>query len=193
MLLCTLLTFALCADPKIPAALAFDDLTVPIVWSPLPVRSCMGLGATPSPADALIETAVSITGGGSESGNVSGRVVFKLASAKIEMSMFSWPRMSLNERAQMLAVYRATLWHEAGHLLTARSSIAAENARPESTIAASSRAAFLALARERADAALARVNVDQDGYDDMTEHGLHQAAAPPPLVGADAVARCDSP
>jgi hypothetical protein len=192
LLLCTLVTFALCADPKMPAAISFDTLTVPIAWTSLPMRTCMGLNATSKPADAEIQTAVSVAGGYSDAGPYSGRVTLTVAGAKIELSMFSWPRMTANERRQLLSVYRATLWHELGHLITARMSIAAENARPENTVTASSRAEFAALARARADAAFARVDADQNAYDDLTEHGIRQAEAPLPLGGADTVARCDA-
>jgi hypothetical protein len=152
----------------------------------------MGLNGTSKPADAEIETGVSVTGGYSDNGQYSGRVTFELASAKIEMSIFSWPRMTANERRQLQSVYRATLWHEIGHVVTAQTSIAVENARPENSVAASLRADFVAQTHARADAAFARVNADQNRYDDLTEHGIEQDQAPPPLTGADTVARCDS-
>ena len=85
VLLCTVLTFALCANPSVGAALAFDDLTVPIVWTRLDMPSCMGLGATATAADAQLETEVSIEGGAALAGTHTGRVVLRLSSAKIDV------------------------------------------------------------------------------------------------------------
>jgi len=189
---CTLLTFALCADPKVPAALTFGDLTVPIVWSSAAMRSCMDLGATRTPADAQLETVMSIAGGDRASENYAGRVVLKLQSAKIEMTAFTWPKMSARERKQIRAIYRATLWHELGHLVTARASIAAENARADNLVTADSRGDFVGQMQAHRDAAFERFNADQTSYDAATEHGIRQDAAPPPLNGADTVAQCDA-
>ena len=174
------------------AAISFDTLTVPIVWTPLPMGTCMGLNRTSKPADAEIQTAVSVAGGYSDDGQYFGRVTLGFASAKIEMSIFSWPRMTANERRQLQSVYRATLWHEIGHLVTAQASVAAENARPENMVTTSSRVDIVAQTRERANAAFARINADQNRYDDLTGHGIEQDQAPPPLAGADTVARCDA-
>jgi hypothetical protein len=152
----------------------------------------MDLGAEPTPADAQLETVMSIAGGDQRTGTYSGRVVLKLQSAKIEMSAFAWPKMSAAEQRQILAVYRATLWHELGHLVTARATIAAENARTGNLVTANSREAFIEQIHSHRDTAFERFNTDQANYDAVTAHGVRQDAAPPPLKGADTVAQCDA-
>jgi hypothetical protein len=192
VIVCTLLTFAACADPRVQAAIAFGQMTVPIVWTYADTQTCMGLGTTVPPADAQLETEIPMNGSAVAGGTYSGRIVLKLRSAKIELTAFTWPKMSAAEQAQLRNINRAALWHELGHLVTAQASIDAENARPDNAISALSRAAFVAQMQSRTDAALARFTADQSRYDDLTEHGIRQHQAPPPLAGTDTVAQCDA-
>ena len=79
MLMCTLLTFAMCADPNVPAEITMSGLPVPIVWTHVAQRSCTDVGQA------------STTDGAG------------------------------------LTHYRATLWHELGHVRTALATVDAIN------------------------------------------------------------------
>jgi hypothetical protein len=101
------------------------------------------------------------------------RGAVRVAVARIEMTSYRWPKMSAYDQGAMRQQYRATLWHEIGHLVTARNSIAtavANNVKPS--------------------VALAQINADQNAYDDLTDHGIRQDLAPPPLGGANTVIEC---
>jgi len=164
MMICTLLTFALCADPTIRASIAFDDLTVPIVWTQRNVRSCMDLGRQPAgqPGDARMEFGYSTV-----------RPSVRITDARIELSAYRWPRMSAADARTLRAQYRAALWHEIGHLVTARTSIAAANG-----------------AHIVGETAFAQINADQTSYDAVSEHGIRQDRLQPELAGENTVIFC---
>ena len=170
MLACTILTFALCADPRVSGAIAFGGLSVPIVWSHANVPSCaaFGMQATGEAGLAQIETSWRTDG--------SGRLVAALSSAQIDMTAYSWNKMTAADVAVLRAAYRATLWHEIGHLRTAQASLDAINGQPTFSAAAG----------------MARFRADQDAYDAAAEHGLRQDTLPPPLGGADTIFECPS-
>jgi hypothetical protein len=169
MLICTLLTFAMCADPSVQAAIVVGDITAPIVWSRRDTRSCMELGRQPigGPGDALIE----LSSGGP---NVSGRRAgVSISNARIEMTAYRWPKMNPADADALRRQYRASLWHEIGHIVTARDSIAAVN--------------DAGLAGEPA---FARIKRDQDDYDAASMHGVQQSTLASPLAGEDTVIVC---
>ena len=85
---------------------------------------------------------------------------------------------------------RAALWHELGHLRTAKKSIDALNAN--GAISASTADDYAAIANERGTAA-ARIGADQEEYDRVAEHGLRQATLPPPLGGPNTIVICPAP
>ena len=162
MLICTLLTFELCADPDVPAAIAFGDMTVPIVWTREATASCMDLGrrASGGPGDAHMEFAM-------------GRADIRITGARIQMTAYRWHKMTAADDVVLRRNYRATLWHEIGHIRVARASIATARANHTAP-----------------DAAFAQVNAEQNDYDDRTLHGIAQDHAPPPLAGADTIIDC---
>lgn len=168
MLLCTLLTFAMCADPSVQASIAFDDMTVPIVWTRRDTRSCMDLGRQPigigGPGDARMEFAF---------GGTVRRATVTIADARIELTAYRWPRMNAVDSAALRAQYRASLWHEIGHLVTARTSIAAAND-----------------AQLPGETAFAQIRRDQDDYDAVSMHGIAQSRLAPPLGGEDTIIVC---
>jgi hypothetical protein len=192
MLACTILTFALCADPKVDGTLAFGDLTVPIVWSHATVGSCVDIGRQTSGESGLatIETTWHTVETQQTASVVSGHIVAKLSAAHINMTAFSWEHMSAADEAALARGYRATLWHEIGHLRTAQASVEAINAEPG--LSAPTPAEYNALAQQRGQNAIDRLNADQNEYDRVAEHGLRQDALPPPLGGPDTIVECPS-
>ncbi len=163
MLLCTLLTFAMCADPNVSAAVAIGNLTVPIVWTRAETHSCMDLGrqAIGGPGDARMEFLL------------PQHDTIRVTGARIEMTAYHWPKISKADGAALRQQYRATLWHEIGHFITAQNSIAA------------------ALADGLASAdAFRQIGADQENYDAVTAHGVRQSEAPPGLAGADTIINC---
>lgn len=192
MLTCTILTFALCADPRAKGAIAFGDVTAPIVWSQIAVRSCADIGFATNGESGLttLETSWHTQETELRADVVSGHVVAKLAAAHIDMTAFSWPHMSQADRDALARGYRATLWHEIGHLRTAQASIEAINA--EGAFSASTPSEYGAVASERGKAAIDRFKADQEEYDRVAEHGLRQDTLPPPLGGPDTIVDCPS-
>jgi hypothetical protein len=192
MLACTILTFALCADPQVDGAIAFGDVTVPIVWSHVAVGSCAEIGMQTSGESGLatVETMWHTVQTEQTAGLVSGHIVAKLSAAHIDMTAFSWDHMSAADRAALAGGYRATLWHEIGHLRTAQASIAAINA--EAGFSAPTVSEYNALANKRGQAMIERLNADQNEYDRVAEHGLRQDTLPPPLAGPDTIVECPS-
>jgi hypothetical protein len=192
MLTCTILTFALCADPGVKGTIAFGDVTVPIVWSQVAVRSCADIGFQANGESGLttIETSWHTQETQMRADIVSGHVVAKLAAAHINMTAFSWPHMSQADRDALARGYRATLWHEIGHLRTAQTSIDAINA--ETGFSAPTASEYNAIASERGNTAIERFKADQEEYDRVAEHGLRQGTMPPPLGGPDTIVDCPS-
>jgi hypothetical protein len=191
MLLCTILTFAMCADPNVAGEMAFGDLTVPIVWSRAEMRSCMDVGqqsAGSEPGLTHIESGWTVPEATMDEGSYSGRLVVHLDQARIEMQAYSWERMTPADRDALRRIYQATLWHEIGHVRTALRSIDAINA--EGPISAPTAAGYTAAVRARGTVVAAKINFDQDEYDRVAEHGLRQDTLPPPLGGPDTIIRC---
>jgi hypothetical protein len=192
MLLCTILTFAMCADPNVDGAISLGDLTVPIVWSPARMRSCADVGqqsAGAEPGVTHIESGWTVPQAlPDDDGTYSGRIVVHLDQARIELEAYSWPGMSAAERDAVRRIYQATLWHEVGHVRTAQASIDAINTAGAFT--ASTAAAYTAEVKRRGDAVAARINGDQDEYDRLAEHGLRQHTLRSPLAGPDTIITC---
>jgi hypothetical protein len=191
MLVCTVLTFAMCADPNVSAAIAFGDLTVPIVWSHVETHSCADVG-TQSTEDGAgltrFETAWSSQQTRAGSGGYSGRLVIRIDDARIMLTAYSWDHMKPADADALRRTYQATLWHELGHLRTAQASIDAINAEPG--FSAATDAGYTAVAQTRGAAAVARIGADQEAYDRAAEHGLRQDTLPPPLGGPDTIVNC---
>ncbi len=192
MLMCTVLTFAMCADPNVAGAISFGDLTVPIVWSRVQTGSCPDVGQQSAGSEAGLtrfETAwASQQSTPDTEGTYSGRVVVHMESAEIDMTAFAWPHMSRAEGDALRRLYQATLWHELGHLRTAKASIDAFNA--DNAISAQSAPEYTAAAKQRGNVAMARLNADQVEYDRVAGHGLRQDTLPPPLGGPDTIINC---
>jgi hypothetical protein len=193
MLLCTLLTFAMCADPSVESAMTVGGLTVPIVWSHAAVSSCTDLGAQSTQDGAgqtRLETGWESSQTRESSDGYTGHLVVRVLDARIELTAYSWNRMTPAGADALRRIYRATLWHEIGHVRTLLATIDAINAEPE--FSAPTPEAYTALARERGNAAAVSVNADQTAYDRAAEHGLRQDTLPPPLAGTDTVVNCPS-
>jgi hypothetical protein len=193
MLMCTLLTFAMCANPGVASAMVVGDLTVPIVWSHARIRSCLEVGEGSS-GDAAgftrIETSWSTQQSALDSAPYTGRVTMRIDSARIEMKAYSWNHMSAAEVAALRRLERAALWHELGHVETALNSIRDVNAHGE--FSAATPAGYTEGAKQRGDAAFAAFSAGQIEYDRLVTHGLRQDALPSPLGGANTVISCVS-
>jgi hypothetical protein len=120
----------------------------------------------------------------------TGHLVVSVLDARIELTSYSWDRMTPAGADALQGIYRATLWHEIGHVRTLLASIDAINAQP--AFSAASADSYTELAKEHGTAAAARVNADQTAYDRAAEHGLRQDAMPPPFAGPDTVVNCPS-
>jgi hypothetical protein len=191
MLMCTVLTFAMCADPSVSAAIALGDLTVPIVWSHVVTRSCADIGGqstTDGAGLAHFESAWESQQTRESSTGYSGHIVVRIDDARIELTAYAWDRMSQADATALRAGYRATLWHEIGHLRTAQASMDAVNAEPGFSAATASD--YNTIANQRGAAAVARINADQNEYDRLAEHGLQQSTLPPPLRGPNTIVNC---
>lgn len=192
MITCTLLTFALCADPNVSGAVAVGDLTVPIVWSRAELRSCIGVGmqSTGEAGSTRIETAWRSQQTSEDGDGYSGRLLVRLQNVRIEMTAFSWDHETAADENAMRRLYQATLWHELGHVRTAEATIDALNAQPG--FSAPTAGEYTALAQRRGDAGAVRINADQLAYDRAADHGLRQDTLPQPLAGPDTVVDCGS-
>jgi hypothetical protein len=193
MLLCTVLTFAMCADPGVAGAIAVGDLTVPIVWSRAAVKSCMDLGAESTQDGAgltRLETGWQSSQTRESIDGFTGHLVVRILDARIELTAYTWDRMTAAGAEALRKIYRATLWHEIGHVRTLLATLDTLNAEPE--FGAPNPVAYTELAKQHGKAAAVRVNADQTAYDLAAEHGLQQAALPPPLAGPDTVVNCPS-
>ncbi len=193
MLLCTMLTFAMCADPSVEGAMMIGNLTVPIVWSHATVSSCADLGAQSTQDGAgvtRLETGWQSTQSLASAEGYTGQLVVRVLDARIELTAYSWDRMSAAGAESLRKIYRATLWHEIGHVRTLLTTLDAINAEPQ--FSAPSTSAYLEVAKQHGNAAAVRVNADQTAYDRAAEHGLRQDALPPPFAGPDTVVICPS-
>jgi hypothetical protein len=193
MLLCTVLTFAMCADPRVDGVITVGDLAVPIVWSHATVRSCMDLGAQATQDGAgltRLETGWQSSQTRELSDGFAGHLVVRVLEARIELTAYSWNRMTPAGAEALRGIYRATLWHEIGHVRTLLATIDALNAEPE--FGAPTAAAYTELAKKHGSAASVRVNADQTAYDRAAEHGLRQDTLPLPLAGPNTVVNCPS-
>jgi hypothetical protein len=182
----------MCANPTVAGVIAFGDLTVPIVWSRVSTRSCMDVGGHPSEDGAgflRFETAWDSQQNKVDAG-YSGRIVIRISNARIELNAFSWQRMSRVDAGSLQRMYAAELWHELGHLRTAKATVDAINAEPG--FSAITAADYTAVAKVRGNAAVARISADQDEYDRAAAHGIQQSLLPPPLGGPNTVVVCSS-
>ena len=193
MLTCTLLTFAMCADPGVAGTMALGDLTVPIRWTRVETRSCMDVGGQ-STVDgagyARFETAWTSRQDRTDVNGYSGRLVVRIDNAGIELSAFFWDGMSKADNDALHRMYRAALWHELGHLRTLQASVNAANA--ELPFSAPTAADYTDLAKVHGNAAVARITADQEEYDRAAAHGIRQNTLPPPLAGPNTVVVCPS-
>jgi hypothetical protein len=189
MLLCTILTFAMCADPNVAGAISFDGLTVPIVWTRVELRECSDAGRSTEEAGfTRFESAWSVQQIKTNDNTYAGRLVLRINQARIELDTYSWKNMSPADVDALRQLNRAALWHELGHLRTAKKSIDALNAG--GVISASTDRDYSAIAHERGAAAGASIGADQKEYDRLAEHGLRQATLPPPLAGENTIIIC---
>jgi hypothetical protein len=189
MLLCTILTFALCANPDVAGAITFGDLTVPIVWTRVELPSCTDVGRTTEEAGfTRFETAWSVQQAKTNGSTYSGRLVVHIRQARIELNAYAWEKMSAADNDALRHLNRAALWHELGHLRTAKKSIDALNA--EGAFSALTADDYTAVANDRGTAAGASIGADQEEYDRVAEHGLRQVTLPPPLGGPNTILNC---
>lgn len=192
MIACTLLTFALCADPNVSGEVTLGDLTVPIVWSHTALRSCLSIGSqvTVEGGSTRIETAWRSQQTDAGGDGYSGRLLVRLQNVRIDMTAYSWDRETAADEAALRRLYQATLWHELGHVRTAQATVEALNAEPAFT--APTLTDYSALAQRHGTRAGALVNADQVAYDRAAGHGLRQDTLPPPLTGPDTIIECGS-
>jgi hypothetical protein len=164
LFLCTLVTWMTCANPAVHGAISFGDLTVPIAWRHVQVRACMDIGNEPTghSGDAAMQFSYS-----------TRRPDVSISLARINLTVYHWPKMTASQAGALRGQYRAALWHEIGHVLTARTSI--EDAR----------AAGLT-----GSAAFMRIEAEQNAYDDATDHGIRQDAIASPLRGNNTIVDC---
>ena len=189
MLLCTILTFAMCADPNVAGAISFDDLTVPIVWTRVELPACTDVGRPTQEAGfTRFETAWSVQEAKTSGNTYSGRLVVHIERARIELDTYAWQKMSPADDAALRRLNQAALWHELGHLRTAKKSIDALNANGAFSTPIGTD--YTAAANDRGNAAVARIGADQEEYDRVAEHGLRQATLPPPLGGPNTIVIC---
>jgi hypothetical protein len=189
MLLCTILTFAMCADPKVAGAISFDGLTVPIVWTRVELPECADAGREPGEAGfTRFETAWSVQQEMTSGKTYTGRLVVRIKQARIELDAYSWKDMSPADVDALRRLDRAALWHELGHLRTAKKSIDALNAG--GAVAGVTEADYSMFANERGEAAGASIGADQEEYDRVANHGLRQSTLPPPLGGPNTIIIC---
>jgi len=193
VLSCTLLTFALCADPQVPGTIALGDLTVPIVWSRVQTRGCTDVGAQ-STVDgagyARFETTWLTHLDLDNSSDYTGRLIVRINNVRIELKAFAWDGMTKPENDALQRMYRAALWHELGHLRTLQASVDAANAEPPFSAALPS--GYTEVAKAHGEAAVARITADQEAYDRAAAHGIRQETLPPPLAGPNTVVVCPS-
>jgi hypothetical protein len=191
MVLCTLLTFALCADPNVAGAVSVGDLTVPIVWTRVRIRSCLDVGQGSS-ADGSgftrVETGWSSQEAPETSTGYTGHVAVRINNVRIEMTSFYWDHMAAADANALRGLYRAALWHELGHVQTARKSVAEANLHGD--FSAETAREYVTAAERIGNAALTRFGADQEEYDRLAEHGLRQHTLPPPLGGPDTIITC---
>jgi hypothetical protein len=189
MLLCTILTFAMCADPNVAGAISFDGLTVPIVWTRVELPECADAGRTTGEAGfTRFETAWSVQQAKTKGTTYTGRLVVRINQARIELDSYVWKSMSPADVDATRRLNRAALWHELGHLRTAKKSVDALNAG--GVISAPTGTDYSTIANERGEAAGASIGADQEEYDRVAEHGLRQATLPPPLGGPNTIIVC---
>jgi hypothetical protein len=193
MLTCTILTFALCADPSVAGTLAIGDLTVPIVWTRVETRACVDVGQQ-STVDGAghthFETAWTSRQDRADTVGYSGRLVVRIDNARIELSAFHWDHFSRADSDALHRMYVAALWHELGHLRTLKASVDAVNREPG--FSAPTANDYTALANAHGNAAAAHISADQEEYDRAAEHGIRQSTLPPPLGGPNTVLACPS-
>jgi hypothetical protein len=193
MLMCTLLTFAMCADPSVAGAVTVGDLTVPIVWTRARIGSCLdvGLGASADGSGfTRMETGWSSQEAAETATGYTGRITVRISYARIEMTAFYWDHMSAADGNALRGLYRAALWHELGHVRTAQKSVAEANLHGD--FSAATAAEYGATANAIGDGALARFNAAQEEYDRIADHGVRQSTLPPPLGGANTEMLCTS-
>ena len=191
MLLCTVLTFAMCANPGVTSAMTFGDLTVPIVWSQMRVHSCLDVGEESSGDGAgltRLESSWSTQQSPMNDAPYAGRVTMRIENARIEMTAYSWDHMSAADIAGMRRLDRDALWHELGHVATALKSMRDANAHAAFTAASPSE--YTATAKQIGEAEFAAFSADQIEYDRLAAHGLHQDTLPPPLGGSNTIINC---
>jgi hypothetical protein len=187
--MCTILTFAMCADPKVAGAISFAGLTVPIVWTRVELPECTDAGRSTGEAGfTRFETAWSVQPAKAQGNTYTGRLVVRINQARIELDSYAWKNMSPVDVDALRRLNRAALWHELGHLRTAKKSIDALNAG--GAISASTAADYSTIANERGAAAGASIGADQEEYDRVADHGLRQATLPPPLGGPNTIIIC---
>jgi hypothetical protein len=119
----------------------------------------------------------------------TGRVTFSLGDVVIiTPASITWPHMTELDREHVEALRRAIYHHEVGHVRVAEALRDELNARPPIVApdAFAFRAAADALGREGFD----RFNHDERAYDDLTDHGRKQHAAPGVLAGPDTAIVC---
>jgi Bacterial protein of unknown function (DUF922) len=189
MLLCTILTFAMCADPNVAGAISFDGLTVPVVWTRVELPECTDVGRSTEEAGfTRFETGWSVQQAKTNGNTYSGRLIVHINQARIELNAYAWEKMGQADIDALRHLNQAALWHELGHLRTAKKSIDALNAK--GAISALTASDYTAAANDRGNDAMASIGADQEEYDRIAAHGLRQATLPPPLGGPNTIVIC---
>ncbi len=125
-------------------------------------------------------------------GRYAGRVAFTLSEVVIRMpKAIVWPLMTQSDRSNADELRRAIYHHEIGHVRIAEDVRDALNAHE--TLFAPDAFAFGSAADAVGRAGFARFKQEERDYDDLTDHGRRQHAAPGELAGSDTVLPCRGP
>jgi predicted secreted Zn-dependent protease len=122
-------------------------------------------------------------------GRYTGKVTFTLGTVEVRIPRsIGWQNMSAADRYRAETLRRAIYHHEIGHVRIAEAVRDALNAHD--AIVAPDVYAFGSAADALGRDGFARFKQEQLDYDELTDHGRRQHAAPGPLAGPDTVLVC---
>lgn len=122
----------------------------------------------------------------------TGKVRFALGEIVIRVPRtIAWPGMTDDDRVRAATLRSAVEHHEIGHVRIAEAVRDALNA--EEPLVEPDLAAFAAAANARGRAGFERFGREERAYDELTDHGRKQHAAPGELNGPDSALVCHVP
>ncbi len=120
----------------------------------------------------------------------TGTVIFALRDVVIHLpGTVAWPHMTAADHVRAQLLRQAIEHHEIGHVRIAEAVRDALNAAHE-PIVAPDLFAFGAAADARGRDGFARFRHEERAYDELTDHGRRQHAAPGALAGPDTALTC---